>query len=290
MDPLKISRERTTQVSIPNIKIRSPGKRHKGFPDFFILGPQRTGTTWLYHNLRGHPSVFLPDCKETYYFSTLGNPSHPHFRYPHLEDYLAAFREPLRRRIKKHYDCLCKHGRLYLPFRKGDATASHATIAPEIIEQLVAIHPGVRGIIMLRDPIERIWSHARKELLRKTPDGMVSDKDYLRFFARGGQRKNSDYRSIISNWEARLQPGHLFLGDYRLIASDPETFWKQVCHFLQIDPLNICRTPHFHGRINPAPSSPIPKHLRQHLEKELAEEIAFFPEALRRAATEFHYG
>ncbi|HIE71114.1 MAG TPA: hypothetical protein EYP98_13585, partial [Planctomycetes bacterium] len=30
------------------------------FPDFLIIGPQRTGTTWLHENLWQHPQVFIP--------------------------------------------------------------------------------------------------------------------------------------------------------------------------------------------------------------------------------------
>ena len=36
---------------------------------FVVLGMPRTGTTFLYHTLQSHPSVFLPYRKEGYYFS-----------------------------------------------------------------------------------------------------------------------------------------------------------------------------------------------------------------------------
>ena len=41
------------------------------FPDFLILGPQRTGTTWLHAHLRYHPQIFLTEPKELYFFSSL---------------------------------------------------------------------------------------------------------------------------------------------------------------------------------------------------------------------------
>ena len=36
-------------------------------PDFLCIGPEKTGTTWLYKNLKKHPKVFLPK-KELRYF------------------------------------------------------------------------------------------------------------------------------------------------------------------------------------------------------------------------------
>ena len=40
-------------------------------PDFLIIGPQRTGTTWLHAHLRFHPQIFLSEPKELYFFSSL---------------------------------------------------------------------------------------------------------------------------------------------------------------------------------------------------------------------------
>jgi Sulfotransferase family len=39
------------------------------FPEFFVVGHQKCGTTALYEMLRRHPRVFMPDVKETWYFS-----------------------------------------------------------------------------------------------------------------------------------------------------------------------------------------------------------------------------
>jgi len=33
-------------------------------PNFLGIGAQRAGTTWVYHCLREHPQIFLPDKKE----------------------------------------------------------------------------------------------------------------------------------------------------------------------------------------------------------------------------------
>ena len=41
-------------------------------PDFLGIGAQKSGTTWLHHNLSQHPGVWMPPVKELHYFD------HPH--------------------------------------------------------------------------------------------------------------------------------------------------------------------------------------------------------------------
>jgi hypothetical protein len=38
-------------------------------PDFFIVGHPKCGTTALFEMLRAHPQIYMPDCKETFYFA-----------------------------------------------------------------------------------------------------------------------------------------------------------------------------------------------------------------------------
>ena len=118
---------------LKHVTVRSPEDLDlSAFPNFLIIGPQRTGTTWLYHNLKKHPEIFLPQVKETYYFSTLGQPDHPHFRYEHLEDYLAALRDRPKLLVKKNWNAFRKHGRFYHPRVRGEATASYAKLTKKV--------------------------------------------------------------------------------------------------------------------------------------------------------------
>lgn len=40
------------------------------WPDFYVVGAPKCGTTSLYHYLRIHPQIFLPDVKEPHYFGS----------------------------------------------------------------------------------------------------------------------------------------------------------------------------------------------------------------------------
>ncbi|MFV1994794.1 MAG: sulfotransferase, partial [Verrucomicrobiales bacterium] len=151
--------------SLRHVSVRGGRVELRAFPDFLIIGPQRTGTTWLHENLRSHPQLFLPKGKESYYFSTLGRPEHPKFRYSELEDYLGAMDDGCRDRLRKTAHCLLNFGQLYRPEVRGEATATYAKLPGEVIAEICRINPEIKAVLMLRDPLERAWSHAKKDLV-----------------------------------------------------------------------------------------------------------------------------
>jgi hypothetical protein len=42
------------------------------YPDFLCIGTPKSGTTWLDHQLRCHPALWLPPIKELHHFDCLG--------------------------------------------------------------------------------------------------------------------------------------------------------------------------------------------------------------------------
>lgn len=265
-----------------HLRVRDPARVPLDhFPHFLILGPQRTGTTWLYHNLKKHPQIALPRTKETYYFSTLGQPRHPHFRFEYLDDFLAAHLvERPRHILKRHYDSLRKCRELYRPAVRGEATATNALLPPPIIAELVTVQPDLKAILMLRDPVERAWSHARKDLVRKfgRHPGEVAPEDYARFFRASGQRGLADYATQLRHWTTALRPGHLFVGDFSMISDSPRALLQGLHRFLGVRTGEKYFNQHLEERINPAASEGggggVPETARPRLEALLAHEIA----------------
>ncbi len=63
-------------------------------PDFFIVGNPKSGTTALYEMLRQHPQIYMPECKETWYFAEElhhRTPPRPEGIPRTLDEYLALF-------------------------------------------------------------------------------------------------------------------------------------------------------------------------------------------------------
>jgi hypothetical protein len=104
-------------------------------PTLFICGAPRSGTTSLYRYLRQHPDVCMSQRKETGVF---------------LENYDKGL-EWLAENYLTHYD-----GESVV----GEATTGHMQHPPSARRMAEAI-PETRLIFILRDPVERIFSHYR---------------------------------------------------------------------------------------------------------------------------------
>ncbi len=267
------------------VRSRAPRVDLSRFPDFLMIGPQRTGTTWLYHNLRQHPQLFMPDVKETYYFSTLGQPGHPHFRFPFLEDYLDFFRDSAWRRVERHYDCLRQSFTFFRPRIFGEATATYATVDDDVLADITALNPAVKAIVLLRDPVDRAWSHAKKDLVRNAADPAgVPAAEFIQFLEKDSQRRRADYATILQRWEEALQPGRLHVDSYERIAGDPRGLLADIARFLDVTPHALFLNRHLRDRINPSREFAIPDPVRAHLEAQLANDRAIYRQLLEKYA------
>lgn len=111
--------------------------------DFLVIGAQKCATTALFEHLRGHPEIAMPLEKEVPFFSA--------------DNYDEALWQDYSRRHFGNED-----ERLW-----GKATPQYLCDkhAPERIKALM---PEVKLIAILRDPIERTWSHYQMGVRRET--------------------------------------------------------------------------------------------------------------------------
>ncbi len=238
------------------------------FPDFLIIGPQRTGTTWLHANLRLHPQVMLSEPKEILFFNRLKEPGHPKFQSNQLAWYLQFFREPLWRRAAKTAHCVWHYRRWYRPMVRGEASASYAALDGDVIDEIVALNPNIRVMLMIRDPVERAWSHAKKDLVRnrKRKFDDVDAAEFRAFFTDPYQVRCAQYVRNFDRWSERLPAGHVFVGVFDDIASRPEALLREAMNFLGIDPDEKLIGALAREEVNPTARSRIPDVHREFLE------------------------
>ncbi|MGH7933204.1 MAG: sulfotransferase family protein [Candidatus Binataceae bacterium] len=113
------------------------------WPNFFIAGAAKAGTTSLYSYLKQHPQVFLPKIKEPQYFASVK----PAPEYAHLVDAVTD---------RGRYLKLFRGAERYAAI--GDASPSYLW-DPEAPNRIKRTVPHARIIISLRDPVERAFSH-----------------------------------------------------------------------------------------------------------------------------------
>jgi hypothetical protein len=125
----------------------SGGNKFLSLPDFLIIGGPRCGTSSLYSHLKEHPDVFMPDLKEPLFFDNLvcNKPPHPNLPPWTIARYAGLF-EPARPEHKL-----------------GEASASYLYSHDIVIPTLRSIYSEkareVRIVMVLRNPIDRAWSH-----------------------------------------------------------------------------------------------------------------------------------
>jgi hypothetical protein len=244
------------------------------FPDFLIVGPQRTGTTWLHAHLRYHPEILLSEPKEIFFFSRLKTPEDPKFQSADLEWYLKFFREPWWRRLWRAVESRRRFGVPYRPRVKGEATASYAALGPDVIDEIVFLNPAIKAILMVRDPIDRAWSHAKKDLVRNRGRRLeeVGDEEIMRFLGDEYQLRCAQYATNFENWRSRLQPGHLYVGRFDDIGARPKELLLDVMSFLGVESSERFLGDDVAAAVNPTGGDRIPPKYRAVLEELLGPE------------------
>ncbi len=187
-------------------------------PDFLVISPPKTGSTWLAANLRAHPAVFVPKIKEVKYFSCT-------FKWLDLNWYLDQF--------------AAGEGRA-----KGEASPSYAILPVEKIRLIRRLMPDVKLLFLMRDPVSRAWSHARHNYRYREanfaagagPLESVSDADWQANFAHEWPLTGGDYLGQLRRWLSVFPPEQMFLGFYESIAARPEALLRDVFAFLGVSP------------------------------------------------------
>lgn len=111
--------------------------------NFIVVGVQKAGTTALFDYLGDSSSVALSKIKEVHFFDDeTVDWSSPDYG-PYHAQFDTAGSAPLR----------------------GEATPIYL-YWPQSLERIAAYNPDIRLIVMLRDPVERAWSHWRMEYSR----------------------------------------------------------------------------------------------------------------------------
>jgi hypothetical protein len=115
---------------------------HGRVPDFFVAGHPKSGTTALYEILKRHPQIFMPECKEPWFFASElheRTPPRPEGTPRTLEEYMRLFEGAAPGQVA------------------GEATAHYLwsrTAAAAIAE----VQPAARIVAILREPASFLYS------------------------------------------------------------------------------------------------------------------------------------
>jgi hypothetical protein len=179
----------------------------RGLPDFLIIGGKRCGTTSLYWHLVQHPSV-LP------LFPRAKRIKGVHFFDWNYDRGVDWYRSHFPSAPARKLTSLWRRS----PAIAGEASSTYL-FHPMAPERALEVVPGAGLIVLLRDPVERAWSHYRtRARLGKEPlsfeDAVSSEPERL-----AGEREHRlldpSYRSYPLEQQAYVGLG-LYLEPLKL--------------------------------------------------------------------------
>ncbi|MEO0854539.1 MAG: sulfotransferase domain-containing protein, partial [Cyanobacteria bacterium J06648_11] len=111
-------------------------------PNFLIIGAQKAGTTSLYAYLRQHPCVHAPDMRELHYFTHNFNRGLTWYKSQFPSSPVRFFDTVVRRQ----------------PFLSGESSPTYL-LYPQVPRRVAALIPEVKLIALVRNPVDRAYSH-----------------------------------------------------------------------------------------------------------------------------------
>jgi hypothetical protein len=233
-------------------------------PDFVIIGTQRGGTTSLHADLRAHPDIETPAKKEIHYLTD---------RFERgAEWYLGQF------------PAVVPVGTLV-----GEATP-YALFHPRAPQRLHDIAPNARIIVLLRNPVDRAYSHYLHERARgheslSFEEAIAAEPGRLRGLEEqlaSGEIPASDvhkrasyvargrYARQLERWLSVFPREQLLILQSEGLYADPAATTRRVTDFLGVQPLGGDAF----STLNATTGPPMEVETRAKLKREFAEDNA----------------
>jgi hypothetical protein len=176
--------------------------------DFIFIGPDKSGSTWLYERLREHPQVALPPAKELFYFD----------RYYHLGP------DWLQRQFAN-----ARPGQ-----RRGEI--SHDYLFSEVsMERIARDAPDAVLLVTLREPIERaVSAYHYMKLQGRIPLSVSIDAALASVSELIGHGRYGAHLSMVFD---HVPAEKVVVLLYDELRQDPQRFFDRVCAALSVSPL-----------------------------------------------------
>ena len=246
--------------------------------DFIGIGAPICGTTWLYQNLRRHPSVWMSWIKEFHYFDSQREEGVASAWYKqHSKEFRRYVRAKLRSRefdleLLWWFKYLrgARSDRWYASLFEGrpgavcgEITPRYAYLQTRVIRDMVRLFPDLKIVLLARDPIERTWSYATKMLAQQHGRHMsaVSEEETIDFVANhipGGCEAWNDFMGMFDRWNRHFPAEQIFVGFHDHLASDPKQFFDSVCAFLGIPSLDAVQFQFLEGKVSTTDACRVP--------------------------------
>lgn len=195
-------------------------------PNFFIVGTPKAGTTSLYYYLEEHPDIYMSPIKETNYFS-----------YDEIKQQGLYYNEE---HVVTPADYEAQFAGVINEKAIGEASVSYLYY-PAVPKKIKDFNPGARIIMVLRNPVDRGFSHylmdkrlgfvnlSLKDILHKTKKTKATDLFYQQYIGLGF------YYEQVKRYMDAFGPEQVKVFLYEDIINDIDGVVKDIYNFLGVD-------------------------------------------------------
>jgi hypothetical protein len=204
-------------------------------PDFVIIGAQRAGTTYLYESLARHPDIAPALTKEVHFFDVWFGRG--------LRWYRSFFPLRLARRLHRR------------PLLAGEASPYYL-FHPHAARRAAATQPKLRLIALLRNPVDRAYSHyqhsrrrgaeqlAFDDALAREGERLAGEQEKLeqdeRYISYNHQNYSYQARGIyvdqLARWRSAFPREQLLVVQSEQLYAEPQAEMTRVLAFLGLPP------------------------------------------------------
>ncbi|MDJ0636852.1 MAG: sulfotransferase [Xenococcaceae cyanobacterium MO_188.B29] len=234
------------------------------FPEFLCIGAQRAGTSWLHKNLSRHPQIWMPPIKEIHYFDERerynslkgferlayvyhrqqkrwqevikhkGDGKKFNLSEIELKKFLWKTNYLLNLRNDQWYESLFAMG---AGKKIGEVTPEYSILNEDSVAHVHQLMPDAKIIFMMRNPIQRAWSHAVKKMVRDRGRKIesVSEAEFINHFDNSKSRLKSNYLRTIKTWKKYYSEKQFALAFYEEVTDCPQELLTRIFNFLEVE-------------------------------------------------------
>ncbi len=191
------------------------------WPNLFIVGAPKTGTTSLHHYLKAHPQIFMSTMKEPNYFSqNFVSTKNPNITIRDTNIYLSLFHKVKDEKFV------------------GESSVSYLSI-PEVSQIISKKIPNARIIISLRDPVERMFSAylMHQKINNLNPIFYEEIKNEMEHFDENiypRLLRNGLYYDDVKNYLDTFGKKQVKILIFENWIKNPKNVIQEICEFLNV--------------------------------------------------------
>lgn len=211
-------------------------------PDFYCIGTEKAGTTWLWHWMNKHPDIGVPLSKELRFFDTSNTWDSAHFKSlktflesPNTSTYDPKVLAQIAEQIRLYYGGHGAYLRVFGSMSQqvvGEVSPQYCIQPLSMVRKMHSAAPNAKIIYMLRDPVDRIISGARMVIRREQAE--LDDTAVLRYSAIPIQRAFSDAESHLKKFESVFGAENVSVLFYDDVKNTPQAALTQCQKILGV--------------------------------------------------------